>query len=65
MIQFLMNIYEKIPDYAKFVPTMLSKLLNISLIVVQNLPDWGLHIANVRNSGYNARKFQIKNIIKQ
>ena len=55
-----MNKYEKIPDNAKFVPIMLSELLNISLIVVQILPDWRLHIANVRNSGYNARKFQNK-----
>ena len=36
----LMNkIFENLPDYENFSPVMLSVILNIFLIVVNNLPD--------------------------
>ena len=35
----LMNKFENLPVYGNFVPIMLNVILNISLIVVQNLPD--------------------------
>ncbi len=35
----LINEFENLPIYEKLFPIMLSVILNVSLIVVQNLPD--------------------------
>ena len=53
----LKNKFENLLDYGHFVPIMLNVVLNISLIVVQNLLDYGnsfvecnsKHLAFLRN----------------